>query len=232
MNKKLFLLAAIVLLSIPSVCNAQVFSDDDWDDQKTMIMAKWSPLFYELNVGINVSQDSGRDGADFVYLSLGYGKPTTKNTWKKYLPTMEQPSDGNSGMSGRPDKNQGSQQAPPSSNGNMMEPEGDTSGLHAGTIGIGWQHFFNHVIGFHVQAGWGFIANFSSNGPSEPSSSRASSNSQPEPEEGSQKTFIYNTVPVQAGLDINLWKNLNLQLGATYMWKEKPVFTVGLGVAF
>lgn len=232
MKKNLLFLAVVSLLSISSVCKAQVFSDDDWEDQKTMVMAKWSPLYYELNVGINVNNSRYSDGADFVYFSLGYGKPTTKNSWKNILPTQQAPND--SGMStGRPSQNSGSQQTPPSNGGGDM-PEGDTSGLHAGTIGIGWQHFFNHVIGFHVQAGWGFIANFGgNNAPSEPSapSSRASSSMQ-EPEAGEQKTFIYNSVPVQAGLDLNLWTNLNLQVGVTYMWKGNPVPTIGLGVAF
>ncbi len=200
------ILYTIVTLLFPSLCCAQIFSSDDWNDQKTMIMGKWSQLYYELNVGINVAPDTYNSCGDFVYFSVGYGKPNTKNAWRKFLPD--------------------SQQSAPGSKDEMLERTDDsTSGLHAGTIGLGWQHFFNHVIGFHLQAGWGFIADFGS-GSSSSSTTDASSDGE------TKKTFIYNTVPVQAGLDINLWNNLNLQVGATYMWKEIPIITIGLGATF
>ena len=109
----------------------------------------------------------------------------------------------------------------------MLNKQDDsTSGLHAGTIGIGWQHFFNHWIGFHMQAGWGFIADLGGGNSSESVSSSSTD------EEDTKSTFIYNTVPVQAGIDFNLWNNLELQVGATYMWKEIPIITIGLGVVF
>lgn len=183
---------------------AQIFSDDDWDDQHFLIMGKWSQFFYELNFGISGSTSSS---ADFVYFSVGYGKPTTKNAWRKFLPE--------------------SKQAAPTSKEEMQAKQDDsTSGLHAGTIGIGWQHFFNHVIGFHMQAGWGFIADLGGGNSSESVSTSSSE------EDDTKSTFIYNSVPVQAGIDINLWNNLELQVGATYMWKEIPIITVGLGVVF
>lgn len=189
-------------LLLPS--RAQMFSDDDWDDQHFLIMGKWSQLFYELNFGITGSKDSN---ADFVYFSVGYGKPNTKNAWRKFLPE--------------------SKQAAPTSKDEMLNKQDDsTSGLHAGTIGIGWQHFFNHWIGFHMQAGWGFIADLGGGNSSESVSSSSTD------EEDTKSTFIYNTVPVQAGIDFNLWNNLELQVGATYMWKEIPIITVGLGVVF
>jgi len=183
---------------------AQMFSDDDWDDQHFLIMGKWSQLFYELNFGITGSTD---EYADFVYFSVGYGKPNTKNAWRKFLPE--------------------SKQAAPTSKEEMQAKQDDsTSGLHAGTIGIGWQHFFNHWIGFHMQAGWGFIADLGGGNSSESVSSSSTD------EEDTKSTFIYNTVPVQAGIDFNLWNNLELQVGATYMWKEIPIITIGLGVVF
>lgn len=207
MKRNLFYFITFILFSIPMVGNAQIFSDDDWEEEKTMIMGKWSQLFYELNVGINVDKGRYNDFADFVYISIGYGKPNTENAWRKFLPN--------------------SQQAAPGSKEEMMNRTDDnTSGLHAGTIGLGWQHFFNHVIGFHIQAGWGFIADFGS-GTSSSTSTTTSTG-----EEEVKKTFIYNSVPVQAGLDLNLWKNLNLQVGVTYMWKEIPIITVGIGAAF
>lgn len=203
--KKRFL--AVILLGwccslLPT--RAQMFSDDDWDDQHFLIMGKWSQLFYELNFGITGSTD---EYADFVYFSVGYGKPNTKNAWRKFLPE--------------------SKQAAPTSKEEMQAKQDDsTSGLHAGTIGIGWQHFFNHWIGFHMQAGWGFIADLGGGNSSESVSTSSSE------EEDTKSTFIYNSVPVQAGIDFNLWNNLELQVGATYMWKEIPIITVGLGVVF
>ncbi len=201
MKRTLLFLSAIVFSTF---AQAQMFSDDDWDDQHFLIMGKWSQLFYELNFGITGSEDSY---ADFFYFSVGYGKPNTKNAWRKFLPE--------------------SKQAAPTSKDEMLNKQDDsTSGLHAGTIGIGWQHFFNHWIGFHMQAGWGFIADLGGGNSSESVSSSSTD------EEDTKSTFIYNTVPVQAGIDFNLWNNLELQVGATYMWKEIPIITVGLGVVF
>jgi hypothetical protein len=50
--------------------------------------------------------------------------------------------------------------------------------------------------------------------------------------EPTKDTFVYNTVPVQVGLDVSLWNNLIVSVGATYMWKEKPMVTLGIGVTF
>ena len=184
---------------------AQMFSDDSWDDQHFLVMGKWSQLFYELNFGITGSTS---ESADFVYFSVGYGKPNTKNAWRKFLPE--------------------SKQSAPTNKDEMLSKQDDsTSGLHAGTIGIGWQHFFNHWFGFHAQAGWGFIADLGGGN----SSSSVTSSSSSDDEE-TKSTFIYNTVPVQAGIDFNLWNNLELQVGATYMWKEIPILTIGVGVVF
>ena len=204
--KEKFMLAILFCLCLSTnSARAQMFSDDDWDDQHFLIMGKYSQLFYELNFGITGSKESY---ADFVYFSVGYGKPNTKNAWRKFLPE--------------------SQQSAPTSKDEMLAKQDDsTSGLHAGTIGIGWQHFFNHWIGFHAQAGWGFIADLG--GGNSSSSVTTSSSSD---EEETKATFIYNTVPVQAGIDFNLWNNFELQVGATYLWKEIPIITIGLGVVF
>lgn len=198
-------LGLAVLPSKAQLFDASMFSDDDWDDQHFFVMGKWSQLFYELNFGITGSQS---ESADFVYFSIGYGKPNTKNAWRKFLPE--------------------SKQAAPTSKEEMKAKTDDTtSGLHAGTIGIGWSHYFNHWIGFHAQAGWGFIADLGGGNSAATSTTSTSSD-----EEDTKSTFIYNTVPVQAGLDFCLWNNLLLQVGATYMWKEIPIVTVGLGLAF
>ena len=88
---------------------------------------------------------------------------------------------------------------------------------------MGWIHYFNHSIGFYTQASWGFLADFGSPA-NEDTSTTTSSNS--------KKTFIYNTVPIELGVCINCWKHLHLQCGATYMWKEIPLLTIGVGYAF
>lgn len=207
MKKLIFILSALFLSVSNIKAQEDFFCDDDWNDEKMMLTAKWSQLFYELNVGINVAPNTYNDCGDFIYFSFGYGKPNTKNAWRKFLPK--------------------SQQAAPDSKEEMMNKTDDsTSGLHAATIGLGWQHFFNHVIGFHVQAGWGFIADFGGG------NSSSSTTTTDTGEIETKSTFIYNSVPVQAGLDINLWRHLNLSVGATYMWKEIPIITLGLGVTF
>ena len=179
-----------------------------WTNQHTMIMVKWSQLFYELNVGITGSK---RRSANFVYFSAGYGKPNTENAWRKFLPA--------------------SQQSAPTSKDEMLAKQDDnTSGLHAGTIGIGWQHFFTHWIGFHMQAGWSFIADLGGGNSSSSVTTTSSSSSSESSDDKS--TFIYNSVPVQAGIDFCLWRHIELSAGVTYMWKEIPIITAGFGVAF
>lgn len=206
MKKRILFTVIMGLCFATHSVKAQMFSTDYWNNDKegTMVMGKWSQLFYELNVGGNATKFGKH--ANFLYISLGYGKPNQKNAWRKFLPDSKR-------------------EAPTSKDEMKQRVDNTTSGLHAGTIGIGWQHFFTHYIGFHIQAGWAFIGDF---GTREEDSTVSSSDE----EEGSKSTFIYNTVPVQAGIDFNLWKNFELQVGATYMWKEIPIVTVGLGVVF
>lgn len=205
MNKKLTVIT-ILWFASTNFSAAQMFYDRYWDDddEKMMVMGKWSQLFYEVNIGANVS--GYEKYADFIYLSLGYGKPNTDNAWRKFLPE--------------------SKRAAPTSKDDMKNRiDNTTSGLHAGMIGVGWQHFFTHYIGFHMQAGWAFIADWGSRDDD-------STVSTSDEEEGEKSTFIYHSVPVQVGIDFNLWRRLDLQFGATYMWKEIPIFTVGVGVVF
>ena len=202
--KRIVLFVCLVLLS--SYSRAQMFYNGLWDgsDEKHVVMGKWSQLFYELNVGANVTKYEKY--ADFIYLSLGYGKPNTENAWRKFLPDSKR-------------------EAPTSKDEMQQRVDNSTSGLHAINVGIGWQRFFNHWIGFHIQTGWAFIGDFGSR-------DEDSTVSSDDEEEGSKSTFIYNTVPIQVGIDFNLWRHLNVQVGATYMWKEIPLVTVGLGVVF
>lgn len=210
--------------------NAQIFSTDRWG-QKTVIMGKYSPLFYEINVGANLT---GKEYyANFLYFSVGYGKPSANNKWDKYLSQNNGNSDSQPSQPSQPERPTRAPFYAPSEPTQPSEPTAPTasmSGLHAGQIALGWQHFFNHWIGFHVQAGWGFVADFGSGDDKQDSSTLGSSDDKEEQQ--TKKTFVYNGVPTQAGIDFNLWQNLVLQVGATYMWKESPYFTLGLGVTF
>lgn len=273
--KKALTIAPLLAASLSVLpVQAQVFTDDDWEE-KTLITAKWSPLYYELNIGANVVPDE--EYADFIYFSVGYGKPSATNDWNKYLssptqgntsgtqPTKPTQPTGPSGSSGSgPGGGPGGSGSPsePSEPTMPTEPTapagangGSMDGLHAGLLGLGWKHFFNHAIGFHVQAGWGFVADlgsgddqqqqggsgsgsssststkFGTNTGSQSSSSSSSSSSSNQ-EQPTKDTFVYNTVPVQVGLDVSLWNNLIVSVGATYMWKEKPMVTLGIGVTF
>lgn len=235
-----------------TTAEAQVFSQYKWE-QNTLISAKWSPLFYEINIGANVK--SGRKSADFIYFSVGYGKPTTKNQWKHYLDTpmaptqptaQEQPSQpsqpSNPGQSGN-NSTQSSQPGQPTQPSQPEQPtqpsqpeqptgqEPSMDGIHAGTVGIGWHHFFNHVIGAHVQVGWGWVADFSGSGHTSNQDTTNMSDFQTPSDDG-PKTFIYNTAPIQIGIEVCLWEQLVIQAGITYMWKNTPVVTVGAGFAF
>ncbi len=195
-----FLLA---FLFISNIADAQMFKGRaywDDDDESTLIIGKWSQLFYELNVGWNVS--SYERYANFLYFGIGVGYPVnTENAWRKFLPKQQLPS-----------------------NEEEAELFGsmNTDQVYGGKIGMGWIHYFNHAIGFYMQASWGFLADLGS--PDDEDSSTSTDSS-------SKKTFIYNTVPVELGLCINCWRHLHLQCGATYMWKEIPLVTVGIGYA-
>lgn len=198
----LALLLALTVLP----AHAQMFEgDDDWDkeDESTIIIGKWSQLFYELNVGFNVKKEDTR--ADFIYFGLGIGYPVnTKNAWRKFLPK---------------------QKAPENEDEAELLGTMSTDDVYGGKVGIGWIHYFNHSVGFYTQASWGFLADFGS-----PTSENSSTTT--ESDNSSKKTFIYNTVPIELGLCFNCWKHLHIQGGVTYMWKEIPLLTVGVGYNF
>lgn len=201
-TKRIALVLASVL--IWNYAQAQMFEGDkywDDDDESTLIMGKWSQLFYEVNVGWNVSGFEKQ--ANFIYFGLGVGYPVnTKNAWRKFLPKQQIPSN----------------EEEAALFGSM-----NTDDVYGGKIGIGWIHYFNHAIGIYTQASWGFLADFGS--PSDEDTSSVSNSD-------GKKTFIYNTVPVELGLCVNCWKHLHIQCGATYMWKEIPLVTIGVGYAF
>ena len=139
--KVLGLFMALLFVSNPA--DAQMFEGSsrwDDDDESTLIVGKWSQLFYEVNVGWNVSDFEHY--ANFLYFGIGVGYPVnTKNAWRKFLPKQQIPS-----------------------NEEEAELFGsmNTNDVYGGKIGMGWIHYFNHSIGFYTQASWGFLADFGS----------------------------------------------------------------------
>lgn len=183
---------------------AQIFTHGQWE-QKNLVSLKVSQLYYEANVGINIAPQ--KRTADFVYFAFGYGSPTKKNAWRKFIPENEIPD-------GLPKDLK------------TKLSQSSTDDLHAGKVGVGWNHWFNHIVGFYAQAGWGFIADLST-GDDLTDEEKALLKDAKE-----RNTFIYNTVPAELGLTLNLWKRCHVQAGVTYMWKEIPLLTVGVGYSF
>lgn len=184
--------------------HAQVFTDDVWT-QKSVVSLKVSQLYYETTIGVNLFPQ--KRSADFVYMAFGYGSPTKKNAWRKFMPETEI-------LDSWPKT--------------LKEKISDSStdDLHAGMVSVGWNHWFNHVIGCYVQTGWGFIADLST------SDEFLDEEKALMAETKEKSTFIYNTVPVELGLTLNLWKHYTVQAGVTYMWKEIPLLTFGIGYTF
>lgn len=204
--KQLFLATLLMAATLcPAGVTAQVLEPGPWQ-QRNSVTVKMSELFYEANVGVSLWPQ--RRSADFVYLAFGYGNPTRKNAWRKFIPVNDVP------------------QTLPKSLRDKLSQD-DTSHLHAGKIGVGWNHWFCHWIGCYAQAGWAFLADLSANDDltTEEKALLAQQMEQ-------KTTFIYNTVPVELGVTLNLWKHYNVQTGLTYMWKEIPLLTVGVGYAF
>lgn len=209
--KRLFLLliCGILTLAYSNQSVAQMFdADRQWeDDERTLITAKWSQLFYELNVGFNVSRTSRSWDykADFLYLGFGVGYPVnTENAWRKFLPAQK-----------IPDNEEEAELF-----GSM-----DTKSVWGGKIGLGWIHYFNHAVGFYTQLSWAFLGDFGSGASTTDTTAETESQT-------SKNTFIYNTVPIEAGVCVNMWKHLHAQCGVMYMWKEIPLLTIGVGANF
>ena len=197
--------AAICIAALVALsARAQVFSDNVWK-QRNIGLLKVSQLYYEAGIGVNVIPD--RHSADFVYMSFGYGKPSKTNAWRKFTPENE------------------ILDTWPKSLKEKISNSG-TDDLHAGKIAVGWNHWFNHSLGCYLQAGWGFIADLSTSDDFTDEEKSLLS------EAKEKSTFIYNTVPVELGVTLNFWTHYNFQAGITYLWKEIPLLTVGVGYAF
>lgn len=202
----LFIIGIIALSNGDFVAAKMFDADEQWEDEeRTLLTAKWSQLFYEINVGFNVNRTSSvlDYKADFLYLGFGVGYPVnTENAWRKFMP---------------------SQRIPENEQEAELFGSMDTKSIWGGKIGLGWIHYFNHAVGFYTQVNWAFLGDFGTG---------ESSSSMYEDADATKSTFIFQTVPVEFGLCVNMWKHIHLQGGVTYMWKEIPLFTVGLGVNF
>lgn len=197
----IFFISAAMLASS---AYAQIFTNDVWE-QRNVVSMKMSQLYGEVNIGVNLSPE--KCSADFLYMAFGYGKPTKKNAWRKFTPENGVPN-------GLP---------------KALKEKLSNSGiddLHAGMIGIGWNHWFNHTIGCYAQTGWGFIADLSTGNDLTQEEKKQLANS------GERRTFIYNTVQIEIGLTLNTWKHYDIMMGVTYMWKEIPLLTIGMGYTF
>lgn len=203
----IFVCSVLSLAFSSKILAHQMFEGSaDWEDnERTLVMGKWSQLYYELNVGWNISHTGsyGDNQANFLYFALGVGAPVnTENAWRKFLPQQK-----------IPDNEEEAELF-----GSM-----DTKDVYGGKLGLGWIHYFNHAIGMYSQLSWGFLADFGS--PDDSTSTTSTDSS-------SKKTFIYNTVPIEVGICFNMWGHLHVQGGVTYMWKEIPLLTIGIGATF
>lgn len=153
---------------------------------------------------LNVGFNIHRDWekADFLYFGLGVGYPV--NTENAWRKFLPQ------------------QKIPDNEQDAEMFGSMDTKDVYGGKLGLGWIHYFNHSVGIYSQLSWGFLADFGS--PDDDTTTSTDSSS--------KKTFIYNTVPVEVGVCFNMWKHLHVQGGVTYMWKEIPLLTIGIGANF
>ncbi len=197
-------LAYAVLLSacLPVTALSQCFRNTVWKE-KNQIGMKYSQLFYEANAGINVN--AGNLTADFIYFAFGYGKATRRNAWRKFLPVNAVEADWSDNLKQK------------------VLSQGD-DGLNAWKIGVGWNHWINHCLGGYVQMEWCCITDLSDD--------LSLTEEEQSMVHKDKKTFIYNTFPVEAGLTVNLWQHWHAQIGVTWLWKESPLLTAGIGYAF
>lgn len=153
-------------------------------------------------LNVGFSVKQDYEKADFLYFGLGVGYPV--NTENAWRKFLPQ------------------QKIPDNEQEAELFGSMDTKDVYGGKLGMGWIHYFNHTVGMYTQLSWGFLADFGS--PDDDISSSTDSSS--------KKTFIYNTVPVEVGICFNMWKHLHIQGGVTYMWKEIPLLTIGIGANF
>lgn len=197
-------LVTIAIVFFSTEVKAQNSSASNFE-RNNLVAFKMSQLYYEADIGINIIPKKKRP--DFLYFGFGYGKPTRINAWRKFLPAQTIPDGLNE------------QQKVLFSMSSMNE-------LYGMKLSVGWNHWFSRIFGLYIQAGWGFVADLSTENdlPDEIISKIEASSP--------KGTFIYNTVPTEIGITLNVWKHCHLQGGVTYMWEEIPLLTMGVGYVF
>lgn len=198
----ILLLESLLLSAIET--HAQIFSRNIWTE-KNIISFKISQLYYESDIAINLTKE--KHSADFLYVGFGYGKPTKTNAWRKFLPKRKNPD------------NLSPQQQEVFSNLGVND-------IHAGKICLGWNHWFTHYLGLYFQTGWGFVVDLSDGSEIPDDIYNKIANVE------QKNAFFYNSMPLEFGVTMNLWSHYNIQGGVTYMWKEIPLLTIGIGYAF
>jgi hypothetical protein len=164
----------------------------------------WSLHISQLYTGVTVGIAPLKDK---TYLSLGvaYGKPTRKNAWRKFIPQFAVTDD-------------------MSDDAKEVLQNMSTKDLHAGMISVGVCREMVHRVSLYGQVGWGFVVDLSA-ATEEEKEALDSDNS-------GKNIFIYNTVPVELGVNVDVWKGWSIQGGITYLWKEIPLLTLGVGYVF
>lgn len=159
-------------------------------------------LFTQLGLGINMTR-SRHPG--YLYIAAGYGKPNERGAWRKFIPPFDPP------------------QGFTNEQLQILAGKG-YRGLHALTYAIGWNQYLGRCISTYCQVGWATVIDLSSP-PAEIDLSNLENGTE-------KKTLLYNTIPIEAGLSVDVWKGLTLQGGLTYYWKEIPLLTGGIAYAF
>lgn len=204
--KRIFtiLVCSVLTLTFASPIHAHKMFDADeyWEDNERTLLTL---KWSQLFYELNVGFNVNRDSYETKadFIYLGFGVGYPVNTKNAWRKFLPE------------------QQIPDNEAEAELFGSMDTKSVWGGKVGLGWVHYFNHAIGFYTQVGWAFLGDFGSGDSSTSLDSDAT-----------KSTFIYNTVPVEAGICLNMWKHLHLQGGVTYMWKEIPLLTIGLGVNF
>lgn len=164
----------------------------------------WSLRVSQLYTGVTVGIAPFKEK---TYLSLGvaYGKPTRKNAWRKFIPQFTITDD-------------------MSDDAKEVLQKMSTRDLHAGMISVGVCREVMRRVSLYGRVGWGFVVDLSA-ATEEEKETLDSDNS-------GKNIFIYNTVPVEIGVSVNVWDGWSVQGGITYLWKEIPLLTLGVGYIF
>jgi len=115
----------------------------------------------------------------------------------------------------------------PSPGSNMATPP-DASGLVAFKLGFGWTHYFNHCYGFYTDLSWVPIMDTKANSSNGGTGDMGGMGGPQQSQDG----LIANYFPLEGGINVNVFRSFILSSGVSYYWKEKLMWTYGIGVCF